>query len=120
MNPERLQQIKNIFQSAMDVEADERAEFLTQACSGDADLQRDVESLLEAERNSAAVIDRPVFSARAFQDIIRDVDPMISRRLGVFRIERLLGYGGMGTVYLAAATDAIDALDVTGPTVVAV
>src|SRR5262245_32412074 len=117
MNPERLQQVKDIFQSAMDVEAAQRPEFVTRACSGDIDLQRDVESLLEAEQNAAAFIDQPVFSARAFQDIIRDADPMIGRRLGSYRLEWLLGFGGMGTVYLAKA---VDALDLETPTVVAI
>src|SRR5262245_64370636 len=33
------------------------------------------------------------------------VDPMIGRRVGSYRVQRLLGHGGMGTVYLATSDD---------------
>src|SRR5437016_3401645 len=43
---ERWQQIENLFQGALELEADERAAFLDQACGSDAELRQEVESLL--------------------------------------------------------------------------
>src|SRR5215217_761312 len=47
-SPERWQEIKDILYSALEVEADERAEFLDEKCGGDDELRREVESLIKA------------------------------------------------------------------------
>jgi eukaryotic-like serine/threonine-protein kinase len=99
MKPERWQQIKDLFQSAMDVAPERRSEYVTDACRGDAELQREVQSLLDAEAGAGRFIEQPVL---AF------VDSMIGRQVGSYHIERLLGHGGMGTVYLATSNDGED------------
>jgi hypothetical protein len=49
MTAERWQQIKTIFDSAVECDPAARAEFVRERCGGDAELQREVESLLASD-----------------------------------------------------------------------
>jgi eukaryotic-like serine/threonine-protein kinase len=109
MSPERWQQIKALFESAMDVEPERRSKYVSDICGNDAELRREVESLLESERVPGMIRDDSgLLAARALQDGFQDHDPMIGRNVGAYRIERLLGNGGMGAVYLASGNNAAD------------
>jgi hypothetical protein len=46
MNPDRLRQIEELYHSTREREGGERAAFLAEACRGDEELRREVESLL--------------------------------------------------------------------------
>ncbi len=48
MKPERWQQIDQILDGALQREGSQRKAFLDEACSGDASLRKEVESLLKA------------------------------------------------------------------------
>jgi serine/threonine-protein kinase len=61
MTPERWQQIKELFNSALEQELDERCSFLTDACAGDEDLRREVSSLLSSHERDGRFIDAPAF-----------------------------------------------------------
>jgi GxxExxY protein len=50
MTPERWQQVERIFQAALDRDASARPAFLDHACARDAELRRQVESLLGAHQ----------------------------------------------------------------------
>ena len=52
MKPERWQQVNDLFQSAAERAPEERAAFLEEACHGDEDLRREVESLLTSHEKS--------------------------------------------------------------------
>ncbi len=95
MTPERWQQIKQLFDAAMERKPTERAAFLGEACGGDDALRREVESLAAAHDDAGSRYETPVVAA----------DPMLSRLFGPYRIVRRLGAGGMGTVYLASRAD---------------
>jgi hypothetical protein len=47
MTPERWQQIDKILELALELASSQRGVFLDQACAGDEELRREVESLLE-------------------------------------------------------------------------
>ena len=47
MTPERWRQVEDIFQAALNLNTEERARYMSVACGGDAELRRDVESLLQ-------------------------------------------------------------------------
>ena len=57
-NPERWQQIENLCLETLERESDERAGFLDAACAGDADLRREVESLLKYAEPTDDPLDR--------------------------------------------------------------
>lgn len=48
MNPKDYQQVKQIFQSVLDIAPDERAEYLNEKCSDKTAIRREVEKLLNS------------------------------------------------------------------------
>jgi hypothetical protein len=59
MSPARLQQIQDLYHAAVDHAPSERAAFLKEACGLDAELRREVESLLAQNGSSDGPVDRP-------------------------------------------------------------
>lgn len=82
----RSLEVLRIARDALDVQPQERAEFVTARCGGDAVLHAEVEAML---RNLAAAGD-----AQASAD-----DTLIGQRLGPFRVAERIGKGGTGVVY---------------------
>jgi serine/threonine protein kinase/tetratricopeptide (TPR) repeat protein len=101
MTPERWQQVKALFRSALEHEVEARAAFLDRACAGDDGLRREVESLLVSFEESDSIIRTPVAEA-AVQLLRSDMaETLVGRQLGHYETIGLLGEGGMGAVYLA-------------------
>src|ERR1043165_10071175 len=65
MTPERWQQVKAIFNSAINYRPEEREVFISQACSGDDALRSEVESLIASHERSGRFIDDPAFHVAA-------------------------------------------------------
>jgi TolB-like protein len=82
----------------------ERAAFLQSRCGGDAELRAEVERLLAADDEPVL---QPSLAGRLAADWIEGDrhESFVGRDIKQYRIESLLGSGGMGDVY--AATDQI-------------
>ena len=114
MSPERWKQIEDIFNSAIELSPDERAAFLARACGSDAALRSEVERLLGHDAAVGDFIASPVpvsHLTRLMDHTVTDhsqlvsADQMIGRQVGAYRLEREIGRGGMGAVYLATRAD---------------
>jgi len=104
MTPERWQQIDKLFEQALEKEPDCRPSFLDEACAGDAELRREVESLLGYEKQGQQLLARPALQVIAGR-LAGDSPSLVGQQLGRYQVLSLLGAGGMGEVYKAKDTD---------------
>ncbi len=101
MSPERWQQVKEIFNSAIAYRPEERGLFLSQACAGDEELRSEVESLISSHEQSGSFIDEPAFQAAASLLAGERVELEPGQTIGSYEVISFISRGGMGEVYLA-------------------
>jgi eukaryotic-like serine/threonine-protein kinase len=97
MSPERLQRLDGIFHSALDLSPELRAAFLDEACVSDPDLRSEVESLISAHEQSGDFIEDSAADVAA----LLLADDAHVKQVAQYEVDKLLGRGGMGDVYLA-------------------
>ena len=106
--PGQAGRLLEIVGAALELAPPARAAFLAQACGADAALRKEAASLLAHDEAAHDFITRPAIAAHAaaFLETAVDLPPPAAtlatgQTLGEFRIDALLGEGGMGEVYLA-------------------
>ena len=97
MTLERWQQVKIVLDGALARRTGERTAYLEANCSGDAELREEVESLLASELEIGDFIEEPIFDLH----LNGEREPTAGHRLDAYRIDREIGRGGMGSVFLA-------------------
>ncbi len=112
MRPEQWNLVEQLLEAALEQPPAARPAFLAEACHGDGELRREVESLIHADEQAGSFIQEPLLASFSTasqdnDDVARDDDlpALIGKRIGAYKIERELGRGGMGAVYLAMRAD---------------
>ena len=114
MTRERWEQVKQLLEEAVARPVAERAAFVEQAGRGDADLARELESLVAAHDRALGFMVTPALAgadAVGLIDELQRTSKWIGRRVGAYRLVREIGFGGMGAVYLGVRAD--DAYETT-------
>jgi serine/threonine protein kinase/TolB-like protein/Flp pilus assembly protein TadD len=96
MSAEQWQRVRQLFHDALELRRSERADFLNRACGDDAELRREVESLLASHEEAGEFLSAP---------LAVDTQPAAPRQIGHYKIVGEIGRGGMGVVYRAVRDD---------------
>ena len=99
--PELIAALDPLLDRALVLGADERVAWLTDLRERDPELAAELERLLAAEGE----LDRSGFLSREHAPENAPASGLAGMRVGAYTIERPLGQGGMGTVWLARRSD---------------
>ena len=110
MRPERWQLVETLLEAALEQPPAARQSFLAQSCRGDEELKGEVESLLRADEQASGFLNESLINSisTTVSDDAPDRWPdelpaLLHQQIGAYKIEREIGRGGMGAVYLACA-----------------
>ena len=95
MTSDRWRRVEDLCNAALACAVEERAAFLTTACAGDDELQREVESLLAHEHKAAGFMRVPASTLAVSAVFDQAKGTLVGQHLGGYAIGSLLGVGGM-------------------------
>jgi len=95
------QKVREVFDAALQLEPEERQNYINEACCDDKHLLTEVESLFSSLAKSDEFLETPAV-AHVADMIACPTKPLApGTRFGHYEVVRQLGIGGMGEVYLA-------------------
>lgn len=104
LTPDRLVQLQALFEQALDASAPDAELLLAGLHGSDPDMAARLRRLLEAHARTGRAMDRPALATHlGLPD--QEEDRWIGQRVGVYQVQRQIGFGGMGAVYEAVRAD---------------
>jgi serine/threonine protein kinase/Tol biopolymer transport system component/tetratricopeptide (TPR) repeat protein len=101
--------VKALFEAALALQGEERELFLQGVCEENVALREELDSLLANHDETGEFLSTPVASVPSLleEELLSrpETDKQIGARIGAYRIEKEIGRGGMGEVYLATRAD---------------
>lgn len=106
MDRELWKQVDALLEQALEQPPEEREAFVAKTAGDNAVLRDEVLSLLKAQSQAAQFMERSAMkvAAQALADdskITTIITSLVGQEIGTYQVEKLLGAGGMGEVYLA-------------------
>ena len=101
MDSNRWQKIQEIFDAAAELDAAEQAIFLREKCAGDEALFHEIQSLLAADSQPHSLMESQI----AKPELPLSPKEFAGEIIGSYKLVKLIGHGGMGSVYLAERAD---------------
>ena len=105
MAPERLRQVRDLFEAALATPLEERSTWLREVCGRDDQLCEEVEDLLRADGLAEQGFTLTPRVLSTLWSIPAGLPSFAGRRLGQYDLIREIGRGGTGAVYLARRAD---------------
>ncbi len=107
----RWAEVDALFDAALALPAGGRAAFLDAQCAADPACRAEVEELLRLATAPSALLQPATLAPELLRGALARVEPhrrsdlAVDERVGVWRVIREIGHGGMGTVYLVQRAD---------------
>ncbi|MEX2306133.1 MAG: protein kinase [Pirellulales bacterium] len=93
---------RSVFLQAIEiVSAEERADYVQEACGANDRLRAEVEGLLRAHEKRLGLLDNPGFSSATIEQPIQEGPGTV---IGPYKLLQQIGEGGMGVVFMAEQT----------------
>lgn len=117
MAPHRWKEIEELFHATAELPASERVRYLDQRSAEDLELRSEVEKLLASLDEADEFIESPVWTdsgllnTSAKKELSKSLDEnahgdgFLGKQVGVYRLTREIGRGGMGAVFQAERAD---------------
>jgi serine/threonine protein kinase len=103
MNAERWKQIDELFDAVLEIPNERREDFLSKKCGDDDNLKHEVLSLLKAQTSADNFLENSAMNlmAKELANNRTEIFSLVGKEFGTYKIEKPIGAGGMGEVYLA-------------------